>query len=92
MSPDLKKACCLISFDMINPLFSNRDTDYYYYYYYYYSVAQQSDAGPRPPVLQVSSHVMFYGVRLSVPRPTPDLEGQVSVFMIHEDKVAQLHL
>jgi hypothetical protein len=34
----------------------------------------------------------FYGVGLLAPRPTPNLEDQISVFMTPGDRVAQLYL
>jgi hypothetical protein len=34
---------------------------------------------------------VFYGVGLLAPRPTPNLEDQVSVFMTPGDRVAQLY-
>jgi hypothetical protein len=34
---------------------------------------------------------VFYGVVLLAPRPTPNLEDQVSVFMTPGDRVAQLY-
>lgn len=52
-------------------------------------MAQQSDIGPWPPV-QVSRHVLLYGERLSAPPPTPNLEGQVPVFITPGDRVVYL--
>ena len=54
-------------------------------------MTQQPSIGPWPSVLHVSRHVMFYGDRLSGPRPTPNLEDQVSVFMKPGDMMAQLY-
>jgi hypothetical protein len=34
---------------------------------------------------------VFYGVGLLAPRPTPNLEDQVSIFMTPGDRVTQLH-
>jgi len=52
---------------------------------------QRHNIGPRPSSLQVSRHVMSYGERLSVIRPTPNLEEQISVFISPENRVAQIH-
>jgi len=42
--------------------------------------------------VKVSRHVIFYGRRLSVPRPIPDMENQVSLFMTLGDRVAQFDI
>ena len=52
---------------------------------------QRHNIGSWPSVLQVSRHVMFYGERFSVIRPTPNLEKKVSVFMSPEKRVAQIY-
>jgi hypothetical protein len=48
--------------------------------------------GPWPPLLRFHNSSFFYGVGLLAPRLTPNLEGQVSVFMTPGDTVAQLYL
>jgi hypothetical protein len=40
--------------------------------------------GPWPPLLRFCNSSFFYGMRLLAPRPTPNLEDQVSVFMTPE--------
>jgi hypothetical protein len=40
---------------------------------------------------EVPEQKFFYGVGLLAPRPTPNLEDQVSVFMTPADRVAQLY-
>jgi hypothetical protein len=47
--------------------------------------------GPWPPLLRFRDSSFFYGVGLLAPRPTPNLEDQVSVFMTPGDRVAQLY-
>jgi hypothetical protein len=47
--------------------------------------------GPWPPLLRFQNSSFFYGVGLLAPRPTPNLEDQVSVFMTPGDRVAQLY-
>ena len=53
-------------------------------------MAQQSSVGPWPPA-KVCRHVVFYGDKLSAPRPILNLENQVFVFMTPEDWVAQIY-
>jgi hypothetical protein len=48
--------------------------------------------GPWPPLFLRFRNSSFYGVGLLAPRPTPNLEDQVSVFMTPGDRVAQLYL
>jgi hypothetical protein len=38
-----------------------------------------------------STTIIFYRARSSALRPTPNLEGQISVFMSPKDRVAQLY-
>jgi len=44
-----------------------------------------------PHAPHVSSHVLFYGERLSAPRLTTNLKNRVSVFMTSGDRVAQIY-
>ena len=53
-----------------------------------FAVAQQPNIGHRPSVLHVSRYVMFYGEGLMAPRPTPNLEDQVSLFVTPGQRVA----
>ena len=46
-----------------------------------HSIRPQLNNGPWSPSFLVSIHVMFYGERLSAPRPTPNLKDQVSIFV-----------
>jgi hypothetical protein len=41
--------------------------------------------------LDTDATVDFYGVGLSIPRPTPNLEDQASVFMTPGDRMTQLY-
>ena len=50
------------------------------------STPPQLDSGPWSPSLLVSIYVVFYGVRLSAPRPTLNLTEQISVFMATETR------
>jgi hypothetical protein len=47
--------------------------------------------GPWPPLLRFRNSSFFKGVGLLAPRPTPNLEDQVSVVMTPGDRVAQLY-
>jgi hypothetical protein len=47
--------------------------------------------GPWPPLLRFRNSSFFYGVGLLAPRPTSNLEDQVSVFMTLGDRMAQLY-
>jgi hypothetical protein len=51
-----------------------------------WSIRPQLNTGPWFPSLLVSRHEMFYGESLSAPRPTPNMDDQVSVFMAPETR------
>jgi hypothetical protein len=54
-------------------------------------MALQPKSGPDLPFWGFRNNKIFYGARLLVQRPTPNLEDQASVFMTPGDRVAQLY-
>jgi hypothetical protein len=53
--------------------------------------ARQPFIRPWPPVFLVSWHAIYYGERISDPRPAPNLENDLSVFITAGERVAQLY-